>query len=86
MKTLIIFLAGCFVGTMAGILVTSLCQMSKMSNPDTDEWKCRRCGCTEFEPCLTNEGPCCWVVKDLCSACITKEDHEKELYALYRGA
>lgn len=74
---ILIFLAGCFVGTMFGVLVASLCHMAKISNPDTSEWKCRRCGCTDFEPCLTDEGPCCWVENNLCSACLTKEDMER---------
>lgn len=31
--------------------------------------ECRECGCTDDAPCLTSEGPCCWVEHDLCSAC-----------------
>lgn len=30
---------------------------------------CRICGCTDDQPCITEEGPCYWVMKDLCSAC-----------------
>ncbi|MDP2730556.1 MAG: hypothetical protein Q8O55_08730 [Dehalococcoidales bacterium] len=33
------------------------------------ERKCRLCGCTELEACITKEGPCHWVTLDLCSAC-----------------
>jgi hypothetical protein len=30
---------------------------------------CRLCGCTDSTPCITEEGPCSWVLDDLCSAC-----------------
>ena len=31
---------------------------------------CRVCGCTDFNACIEADGfPCCWVEKDLCSAC-----------------
>lgn len=46
--------------------------------------KCRVCGCTEENPCITAEGPCYWVepppefqgkgAGDLCSACDGKEN------------
>jgi len=35
-----------------------------------DEKICRVCGCSEFLPCETGEGPCHWVEEDLCSACV----------------
>ncbi len=34
---------------------------------------CKICGCTEEQACLTDAGPCSWVMgktKDLCSACV----------------
>jgi len=31
--------------------------------------KCRICGCDDNHACVTKEGPCHWVKKDLCSAC-----------------
>ncbi len=31
---------------------------------------CRICGCTDEQPCITEEGPCSWAMKDLCTACI----------------
>jgi len=77
MPHILIFLSGCFVGFMAGILVASLCHMAKKNDPDTDEWKCRRCGCTEFDPCFTDDGPCSWIEENLCSACVTTEDFER---------
>jgi len=82
MPHILIFLSGCFVGFMAGILVASLCHMAKSGDPDTDdrfhfEWKCRRCGCTEFDPCFTVDGACSWVEENLCSACVTIEDFER---------
>ena len=31
---------------------------------------CRVCGCTDFDACIEPDGfPCCWVERDLCSAC-----------------
>jgi len=30
---------------------------------------CRVCGCSEFNACVGEDGPCHWVEKDLCSAC-----------------
>jgi hypothetical protein len=30
---------------------------------------CRICGCTDFEACRTEEGPCYWVSENLCSEC-----------------
>jgi hypothetical protein len=38
-----------------------------------DERKCRVCGCTDLNPCVTNGVPCHWVEEDLCSACVGKE-------------
>lgn len=31
---------------------------------------CRVCGCTDDQACETDQGPCSWVDKDLCSACV----------------
>lgn len=31
---------------------------------------CRICGCTEEQACMTDAGPCSWVLKDLCSTCV----------------
>ncbi len=38
-----------------------------------DVRKCRICGCTWDNACMTEEGPCHWVETDLCSACADKE-------------
>ncbi len=35
--------------------------------------KCRVCGCDDLHACITGAGPCYWVAKDLCSACVGKE-------------
>ena len=41
-----------------------------MSRAGGHERACRVCGCTNFTPCTEPDGfPCCWVEKDLCSAC-----------------
>jgi hypothetical protein len=32
-----------------------------------EEQKCRVCGCTENNACVTPSGPCFWVEQDLCS-------------------
>ena len=34
---------------------------------------CRVCGCSQFNACETESGPCGWVEEDLCSACEGKE-------------
>lgn len=33
---------------------------------------CKRCGCTEFDACETDAGPCAWADRecDLCTACV----------------
>lgn len=33
------------------------------------EGVCKLCGCTDDNPCVSEEGPCSWVTSDLCSAC-----------------
>jgi hypothetical protein len=33
------------------------------------ERSCRVCGCTDLSACVDEDGPCCWVDEDLCSAC-----------------
>lgn len=33
------------------------------------ERKCRVCGCTYNNACVTENGPCSWVDEDLCSVC-----------------
>lgn len=35
----------------------------------TIDGKCRGCGCTQNNACMTEDGPCYWVETDLCSAC-----------------
>jgi hypothetical protein len=37
-------------------------------NIDHEE-SCRICGCTQWDPCLTDEGPCFRVETGLCSRC-----------------
>lgn len=31
--------------------------------------KCRVCGCTDLNACMTAEGPCSWISDCVCSAC-----------------
>jgi hypothetical protein len=33
---------------------------------------CKVCGCDDLHACHTPEGPCHWVLDDLCSACVIK--------------
>lgn len=44
-------------------------RLSRMlSQPKSDELKvCCVCRCTEETPCVTEDGPCSWVLPDLCS-------------------
>lgn len=32
--------------------------------------KCRVCGCTQYNACVSEYGACWWVEDDLCSACV----------------
>lgn len=41
-----------------------------------DERKCRVCGCTEIDPCVTDGVPCHWLEEDLCSACVEKRNRK----------
>lgn len=38
---------------------------------------CRVCRCTDKKACITDDGPCHWVEKDLCSACVSKTSSKK---------
>lgn len=35
--------------------------------------RCKVCGCTTFDPCQLDEGPCSWVAADLCSGCVSDD-------------
>lgn len=43
-----------------------------------DKRKCRFCGCTEMNACQTPDGPCHWVLEDVCSnpPCVRKACRE----------
>ena len=46
---------------------------------------CKICGCTDEEACMTDEGPCSWVIPGLCSACAVvfhRGEHSKGNYEL----
>src|SRR4051812_22189919 len=34
---------------------------------------CVACGCSQYDPCETEDGPCAWETPGLCTACIGKE-------------
>lgn len=38
------------------------------------EDKCRVCGCSRDNACVTEKGPCWWFEDNLCSACVDKDD------------
>ena len=39
--------------------------------------KCRRCGCSEFNPCLNQWGEACaWAAPELCTFCVTDREFE----------
>lgn len=41
--------------------------------------KCKICGCDKYTPCIDRYGQtCCWVKKDLCSACVGESKKEKK--------
>ena len=35
----------------------------------SSEGVCSICGCDELHACVTDEGPCSWILPNLCSAC-----------------
>jgi hypothetical protein len=40
--------------------------------------RCRRCGCTYFNPCIGAMGQtCCWSEYDLCSMCLSPSEKER---------
>ena len=41
--------------------------------PLFDDDKCRVCGCSWDNACVTDDGPCYWVEEDLCSSCAKGE-------------
>lgn len=34
--------------------------------------KCRFCGCSDTNACMTPDGPCSWIEQDVCSNCCSK--------------
>jgi len=47
-----------------------------LGGPDFVSRKCRVCGCTDTQACMTEDGPCFWLEEDLCSTHIDEEDGE----------
>ena len=49
---------------------------------------CRRCGCSEFNPCLNQWGEACaWAAPEICTFCVTDREFEiAELLAHYAVA
>ena len=41
-----------------------------------DGRRCRGCGCTETQACMTDNGPCAWVAPDVdyCTGCMEMGD------------
>ncbi|QIG80082.1 RodZ family helix-turn-helix domain-containing protein [Stakelama tenebrarum] len=39
---------------------------------------CRVCACSWHDPCQTDDGPCHWQERDLCSACVGADPGEPE--------
>jgi|SoiMethySBSTD1v2_1073268.scaffolds.fasta_scaffold06035_31 hypothetical protein len=31
--------------------------------------RCKACGCSELQACMTEDGPCWWITDELCSGC-----------------
>lgn len=44
--------------------------------------KCRVCGCTDTNACVTATGNCFWIEEDLCSACELKMAREAGTFRL----
>lgn len=65
----------------------SICRSTKISRlilcrkgaKDMFGGKCKVCGCTNDNACLTERGPCWWTdefKQDLCSACVDEDSEE----------
>jgi len=39
---------------------------------------CRACACSWHDPCETDDGPCAWAERDLCTSCAEDPDGEPE--------
>jgi len=61
--------------------------------PQMDPWErasfvainsriCRKCGCSENNPCIAPEGNCHWVEADLCSTCQARIPGVRRPYSL----
>lgn len=62
--------------------------MSKRIDPRANMLRtCRGCGCDDDHACITDAGPCCWIVMDLpwatgvCSACAFEVHFDREAIA-----
>lgn len=50
---------------------------SKRQNSRRPQRRCRRCGCTWTNACMTAWGACSWVEReDLCSGCLTPRERK----------
>ena len=41
---------------------------------------CKICGCTNETPCITPEGPCAWIMTNLCTACFVEIPAGEHIY------
>ena len=50
--------------------------------PQHTEGVCRRCGCTDQEPCVhVDKGPCSWTYSlTLCTFCVTDQEARAEMH------
>lgn len=47
------------------------------------EKSCKICGCTENHACVTEKGPCSWILPNLCSACAVELSPEENAQGNY---
>jgi hypothetical protein len=63
------------IDTRAGNSLALIRARRGISNPmkSRQERTCRRCGCTNFFPCVDKRTgvTCCWVERNLCLFCLT---------------
>lgn len=70
------------MGSYAADLTIGTLDNAVIIDPKTElqeykRWKCRVCGCTWNNACVTDGEPCYWVEPNLCSACVTHRSLRK---------
>lgn len=68
-----------------GIIAASIRIHFKRRRYIMNQRTCKLCGCTEDNACITDEGPCSWVLNNICSACVielTEDQHNQGPFSI----